>query len=1571
MLTKGIALRNCNQTNPIMKNLKTLFFFLAMLVATTASAQRHIDKLDRGLVGVKTTKGVFLSWRIQSEEYYNVTYNLYRDGVKVAENLSTSNFTDAGGSTSASYQVAAVVRGVEKERCEAVKPWANDYLDITLKHDPSLKATYIPNDACCADVDGDGQVEILLKLTNKEEAEQSFPKNGPTIDGVETKEYTLLEVWKLDGTLLWWVNCGPNMGDFQNNEQNIVGYDWDLDGKAEVVIRLCEGAEVHMADGTIYIIGKDGKNGTSWTNYRTPKTGGTEWFTYYGNEFLWYCEGATGQLYQCISYPCARFESGESNLSSAWGDGYGHRASKFFFGAPYLDGHKPSIFLGRGIYTRHKFVALDVDPATHKLTERWRWMNNSPGPWYGQGYHNYAIADVDMDGRDEIIWGSMVIDDNGKGLSTTGLGHGDAQHHGDLDPYSYGLEGFFCNESQPANNYRDLTTSKFYHRYAASGDDGRAIAGNFCGTVPGAMGFSAHENPVSCVTGNVESALVKDGVGMNFRCYWDGDLLEETYNGGDNTVGSITKYGSWTAIKELTGSLTNNSTKATPSYMGDILGDWREEFVVRTPDNNLRIFTTTIQTPWRMQSLWYDHQYRNGMVWEPCGYNQPPHASFFVGELEGYTAAPPSLTMTGRTEVGNGGTISADGTDIIACETNDMTIAVKDGVAPTTFIDNAPSWVQGSAPSEATASSYTIKYNYYTHTLTGGAFTGSMNLVKQGAGTLVMPNATHTYTGNTDVWEGTLVFDGKLPESRVFLNRHTSLCADGAVFGKAVEAYYNAVLRPGGKESKAGSITADSLILRYGAVAELDIYSEGLAADKLNANVLVVEKKNWAIGPKYQAPVFRLVAHIAEGASAIADGVYELGEVGEVKGDLSDIVIEGMTMQKTKLSHENGKLLLTVQNFEAEPVTWTGEQSANWNVDEDKNFKLNSTGEACTFYNGSEVTFNDEATAFTINITEDVAPSAVIFNNVNKAFIFDGNSIQGTPEISKTGKGMVKLNNTNNVGNTIIEEGSIYVAELANSVGCDMGSLGTIGKSITLKNEGMLGITKSLTGSQRIVCSTGNGRIDVGSGMTFTQTGAIATANSGELTKTGAGTLSMSGSMTPAKLTVASGSLNYTGASYTKSTTLKGTASISGSGFLATPLTVETGAKASYTTVNRATSSNNLTGGGQITIYCSAEKGSTYYATRTPLQLKMASFEGTIVAEAVYSADGRFTFDTSSGSDKWTLQVPANRFVQNSGKTLRIGQVTGSGTLGGTCTFSSSSNSAVNTWNVGNDGDFTFDGQVVDNAKFTKMGTGKMTVGNSWTTTGAVTVSEGELHSNAGKTLGTGALTVAANATYSCISAATSSSAKNNPVTNSSITVSGKLQVGSGSTSTTGFLNLGDKGLTLKSTSTYRVGINKCATATAPGCTNLFGDGEKAALTIEDGVTIEAFLSPNYNPSSSVGTDEQKADSFRIFNALANVKIGKVNFALPELPSGYYWDTDKFNEGYLFVRFSATGIHGLKATETVAVEVVNVNGTVVGRFSAKVADIKQTFASKPYSNGVYVLRMRNSKGKNASVRVAK
>lgn len=1271
---------------------------LVLLVSMGANAQRFTDKLDRGLVAVKTTKGVYCSWRIQADEYYDVKYNLYRDGTKVnAEPLDVSNFTDTSGSESSQYTVKAVLNGVEQQASKAATVFKSNYKEIKIKHDASLKATYEPNDACCADVDGDGEVEILMKFTNLEESAQRYPKNGPTIDGVETKEYSMLACLKQDGTVLWWVNCGPNMGDFQNNEQNIVGYDWDMDGKAEVVMRLEEGSTVHMADGTTYTIGANGKNGSSWTNYREPKASGSvEWFTHYGKEFLWYCEGATGKPYQCIEFPLKRLEDGETDLKAAWGDGYGHRSSKYFFGAPYLDGKHPSIFLGRGIYTRHKFIAYDVDPKTHDLKVRWKWTNNQPGsPWYGQGYHNYIVADVDWDGRDEIVWGSMVIDDNGMGLSTTGLGHGDAQHIGDFNPYIHGQEMFACNEDNPSNNYRDATTSKIYYRKTDTNDDGRCLAGNFYNDFPGAVGHSAHDTPISTVT-NEHVSTNTNGLSMNFRIYWDGDLLEECFN---NT--EVTKPGVGT-IATFLGAYSNNGTKATPCYQGDIFGDWREEVIERTADNNIRIYTTNEPTKWRNYSLWYDHQYRNGMVWQPCGYNQPPHVSYFLGELEGITIAPPPLTTTGREEVGSSISKALDGKHALLATTGDATVSVAEGASPAIFTDNAPSWVQGTAASECRTKDTEIKYTYYTHTLTGGAFTGGMRLIKQGDGTLVLPNVKQTYTGKTDVWAGTLQFDGTMESSPVWLNRFAELNSNGGNFKGGIKADYGSVIRPGGKES-IGTLTTSSLDLGFGARVVFDAKDGNV--DKLVAAKMSIEKKYWKNGPQYNTPVF-------EFATAPAPGTYTLAEVGELTGKLSDIVVEGLDGHKFSLEYTDGKIILNLSDTrDSESCVWTGEKGSVWDLMSTENFSSSDK----MFVTGDELTFNDDAATSNVSIAEDVTPGNLYFKNNKKVYSLAGKgSILGEGSLNVVGTGTVYVKNTNKYsGGTNVKGGTLIPSTLANKDGLEYGSLGAADNTITLSNTGILKVTTGMTASHPIVLGEDGGVIN--NTGTLILNGGIrkGAGKNRDLYKMGAGTLQLNSTADFDVLYINQGTVydfqdgHFSGKTIVlngSKVVLQASNSIYSSNSDNVNIEVPKGKSGIWYPDGRCDYTGKLTGEGTIDIY------GTWI--RCPFKGDWSKFEGTINAKRgnKNAYEPVFDFNNTYGIPLATLNVDS-RFTKDyafctNGKSFAIGALTGSGYISNGGNFGS----GANTLTIGGKNtNFEFKGSI-NGSNVVKNGTGIWTI---------------------------------------------------------------------------------------------------------------------------------------------------------------------------------------------------------------------------------------------------------------------
>lgn len=934
-----------------MKTNKKLFLLLLLgAMCMTVMAQRHTDKLDRGLVVSKVANANYLTWRRLPDEYFDVTYNVYRGDSKVATELTTTNFQDNNSSEANTYSIKAVINGVEQSPCTAQGQWQYDYLgnnkytsylSITLApvYSRNLKeditSHYQPNDIEMADLDGDGQLEIIIKRINTvDEAGYDsglIDANGKPryiIYPKNSTEFVVLDAYDVNwntgsASLLWRIDCGPNMVSHMSTEINIIAFDWDEDGKAEVVLRGADNMIIYGPDGKTVKsnIGNMSLN-TRDTWYTTNEKGsstGSMAYTHSGAEFLLYLNGETGDIYQQMEYPLKRLESNETDLDKAWGDGYGHRSSKYFFGAPFLDGRKASLFLGRGIYTRHKMITMDLDRRSNKWTERWRWdCNNSSSPWYGNGYHNYIIADVDEDGRDEIVYGSMVIDDNGNGLSTTGLGHGDAQHVSDFDPYRKGLEFYGCNEDNPGSNYRNATTSKVYYRKTSTNDDGRALMGNFYNLYPGSIGRSASMGLwLSSVRdreiNGTESISDDKGDGnnhLNSRIFWDGDLCSEILDSpGTASYACIVKPGTGRIFtsanrNQTDGGVMNNGSKNNPCFLGDIIGDWREEIIVRR-GTDIRVYTSNVSTRYSPPTLWNDHQYRQAMVWQMMAYNQPPHLSYFLGELEDITVAPPTLTNEGRTEIENDGTISSGSSNdhLLIAKTDNMTVNVSDGAAPAVLVVNTPTWVQGHDNNND------ITTTTYTHTLTGGAFTGKMRLVKQGNGILQLPNVTETYTGNTDVWAGTLRFNGTMQNSAVWLNRFTTLETNGGTFTKSITADYGSTIAVGSE-----GITVGTLTLNYGARLVITLNND-LTASQVNVSQLVLNSKTgdaWEnYGPKYLKPVVEFRAQ----SGSVANGTYDLGAISNFE---DKAIIEGLEgISQYSFESSNGHLFLVVGTGEA------------------------------------------------------------------------------------------------------------------------------------------------------------------------------------------------------------------------------------------------------------------------------------------------------------------------------------------------------------------------------------------------------------------------------------------------------------------------------------------------------------------------------------------------------------------------------------------------------------------------------------------------------------------------------
>jgi rhamnogalacturonan endolyase len=409
--------------------------------------------------------------------------------------------------------------------------------------------------------------------------------------------------------MMWRINLGKNIRAGAHYTQFLV-YDFDGDGKAEIAMKT--------ADGT-----KDGKGkviGNANADYRNAQGRILS-----GPEYLTVFKGDTGAELTTVNYEPAR-----GNVAD-WGDSYGNRVDRFLAGVAYLDGERPSFVMARGYYTRTVLVAYNFRGG--KLTKLWTFDSDAPGngAYAGQGNHSLSVADVDGDGKDEIIYGAMAVDHDGKGLYSTGWGHGDAMHTGNLDPSRPGLEVFQVHENSNSPyglSFRDAKTGKIIWGVHAGKDVGRGMAADIDPRYEGAEVWA---------NGSLYTAKgVKIGNTLpsstNFGIWWDGDLQRELLD--SNRIDKWDYQNSRTVnLLTASGASANNGTKATPSLQADILGDWREEVVWRAEDSSeLRIYTTTDVTEHRMYTLMHDAVYRLGIAWQNVGYNQPPHTGFYLGE---------------------------------------------------------------------------------------------------------------------------------------------------------------------------------------------------------------------------------------------------------------------------------------------------------------------------------------------------------------------------------------------------------------------------------------------------------------------------------------------------------------------------------------------------------------------------------------------------------------------------------------------------------------------------------------------------------------------------------------------------------------------------------------------------------------------------------------------------------------------------------------------------------------------------------------------------------------------------
>ena len=644
--------------------MKKSILLLALLVATDILSVLHaqprydrtqlnLEHLNRGVVAFRDGAQVIVSWRTLSADAIGQPFDVFRNGQK----LNTAPLTKGGSffidSQPLTVDATYEVRGGSCDGSFTLKAdTPHGYLPLKLQKPAAGTTpdgetfTYSANDASVADVDGDGQYEIILKWDPSNAHDNAHDGyTGPT----------LFDCYRLDGTLLWRIDMGINIRSGAHYVP-FIAYDLDGDGKAEFIVKTSDGTR----DGLGQIIGdsladyrhrapENAQNPTperEWSKYNKqgrPKTGRI----LTGAEYITVFNGLTGEAMDTKPYIPER-----GNLKD-WGDDYANRSDRMLAAVGYLDGKHASAIFCRGYYTRTVLAAWDWDG--RELKQHWVFDTDAPGTgkdgkplstYAGQGNHNLRVADVDGDGCDEITYGSMAVDHDGIGLYNTGMGHGDAIHLMAFDPTTDELQVWDCHENRrDGSDFRKAKTGEIIFQLPSKSDVGRAMAADIDPENPGVEMWSTDSHGIRNIKGDVlYTAMDPDDpqhqqhlklgdryLSVNFGIWWDGDLLRELLDHE-----TVSKY-DWQQktiidVKHLDGVVFNNGTKSNPCLAADILGDWREEVIARTPDSDeLRIFITPIPTDHRINCLMEDIPYRLSTAAQNVGYNQPSEPGFYLG----------------------------------------------------------------------------------------------------------------------------------------------------------------------------------------------------------------------------------------------------------------------------------------------------------------------------------------------------------------------------------------------------------------------------------------------------------------------------------------------------------------------------------------------------------------------------------------------------------------------------------------------------------------------------------------------------------------------------------------------------------------------------------------------------------------------------------------------------------------------------------------------------------------------------------------------------------------------------